>query len=934
MTSSTLSPARVLEVVDTLGPPNTPVTTPEVAAEFDCTDRTIYNKLETLVEDGPLETKKVGARGRVWWRPVDNETEETGNSNRAREQVRSHPVFDSEMVGVIVWGGDFTIRDANAAFLEMAGMEYEEALGTSWRDLTPEEFYLDSKRHIEQVEETGSGVPYEKQYYHSDGTRWWGLFESQTLNDSEKVEFVIDITDRKEAKKGLEREAELAAFRVELIDVIRPLTDPVEVQQEAARVLGEWLDVDRAHYTEVGDDGDTFWIHSDYYRGDIPSVTGEHHLSNYGEYIVDTLRTGKNLVLTDTQSAPELSDEDRAAYAAVDNHANVAVPLVKDGCLVAFFSVDNAEPREWIETEVAMVKETAERTWAAVERASVEQALRESEVALERLNDASRELIDTNMETIADRVASLVLAILDVEYAALWRYDDQSGDLEEHAADAAGDGDVDAFRVPSEVSDWVWQTFIGTGIHVENDIDGQIGESLPLRSCAFVPLGRHGVVLFGSTQADTFDERTVELAETTAATVETAWDRAQGEHQLSERNEELERLDRLNALIRGVHQHLVDADSRETIEQAVVEQLADSALYEFAWIGTRDPGTDTVTPREWAGVDDGYLDMLAISTERTGLDENPIAAAIRTTDLQVVADVAIDPRTAPWREATLDRGARSCIAIPLRYNRSGYGVLAVYTSSPQSDERDHAVLKELGETIAHAIDAVETKRTLLSDSVTELTLEIHDGDDVLTALARASDCEITFDSLVPQRDGAARLFFATEDVSAKEVLDEARRLPSIAEVTLLREAEAESVFEATVTESTLASHVIENGGLVRSLTVTADMTTAIIDQPIDTTVREFVETIRIEYPSTDLVARHSRDRPIRTREDMRAALSERLTARQREILETAYRSGYFESPRVQTGRDLSEALDITQSTFSHHLREGERRLCELVFDSA
>ena len=66
MGSSILSPARVLEVVDTLGPPGTPLTTPEVAAEFDCTDRTVYNKLEALVAEGPLKTKKVGARGRLW----------------------------------------------------------------------------------------------------------------------------------------------------------------------------------------------------------------------------------------------------------------------------------------------------------------------------------------------------------------------------------------------------------------------------------------------------------------------------------------------------------------------------------------------------------------------------------------------------------------------------------------------------------------------------------------------------------------------------------------------------------------------------------------------------------------------------------------------------------------------------------------------------
>lgn len=31
-------PTTVLEVFDTLGPPGTPFTTPEVAEEFDCTD--------------------------------------------------------------------------------------------------------------------------------------------------------------------------------------------------------------------------------------------------------------------------------------------------------------------------------------------------------------------------------------------------------------------------------------------------------------------------------------------------------------------------------------------------------------------------------------------------------------------------------------------------------------------------------------------------------------------------------------------------------------------------------------------------------------------------------------------------------------------------------------------------------------------------------
>jgi len=51
-----------------------------------------------------------------------------------------------------------------------------------------------------------------------------------------------------------------------------------------------------------------------------------------------------------------------------------------------------------------------------------------------------------------------------------------------------------------------------------------------------------------------------------------------------------------------------------------------------------------------------------------------------------------------------------------------------------------------------------------------------------------------------------------------------------------------------------------------------------------------------------------------------------LTDRQRELLETAVRNGYFEVPRECTLADLAGALDIDKSTASTVLRRGEARL--------
>ena len=196
------SPPAVLEVIE-LHPPGTPVTTSEVAEEFDCPQPAIQNQLNSLVDDGTLQMKRVGGNSQVWWRLVEPEQESSEVLPIERTSVRARSLLNSSMIGVIVWGEDLKIKDANDTFLEMAGLDYEEALGTPWQELTPEEFYAASERHISEVEGGGSGSPYEKQYFHADGSRWWGIFETQQLNDSEKIELVVEITERKKHEQGL-----------------------------------------------------------------------------------------------------------------------------------------------------------------------------------------------------------------------------------------------------------------------------------------------------------------------------------------------------------------------------------------------------------------------------------------------------------------------------------------------------------------------------------------------------------------------------------------------------------------------------------------------------------------------------------------------------------------------------------------------------------
>lgn len=50
------------------------LSTSEIASKFDLTHRGVRDRLEKLDEQGSLESKKVGARGKVWWDPTHTTT--------------------------------------------------------------------------------------------------------------------------------------------------------------------------------------------------------------------------------------------------------------------------------------------------------------------------------------------------------------------------------------------------------------------------------------------------------------------------------------------------------------------------------------------------------------------------------------------------------------------------------------------------------------------------------------------------------------------------------------------------------------------------------------------------------------------------------------------------------------------------------------------
>lgn len=183
---------------------------------------------------------------------------------------------------------------------------------------------------------------------------------------------------------------ELQMFQLQLADALRPLAGPLEVQAAAARVLGEKLGASRVFYGEVIEDGHTVVVEQAFAAPGHAERTGAYRVSDFGASLVDILRRGTTVELPDIAAAPELGPSERAAFAAHEIGALVAAPLVKDGVLVAGLWVTQDRPRAWSQHELSIVRGTAERTWAAVERARAEAALRESEERLQAAVEVGR----------------------------------------------------------------------------------------------------------------------------------------------------------------------------------------------------------------------------------------------------------------------------------------------------------------------------------------------------------------------------------------------------------------------------------------------------------------------------------------------------------------------------------------------------------------
>ena len=184
---------------------------------------------------------------------------------------------------------------------------------------------------------------------------------------------------------------------------------------------------------------------------------------------------------------------------------------------------------------------------------------------------------------------------------------------------------------------------------------------------------------------------------------------------ITERKRAEEALRRLNRELRAIsscNQALLRATDEQSLLEEICRIVVEEAGYRLAFVAYAEHDeAKSVRPVAWTGTDEGYLATAGITWADTERGCGPTGTAIRSGKTCCIQDLAMDPRIAPWRESTLQRGFRSGIALPLKDEHDkAFGSLTICSALPDAFTAEEVrLLEELAGDMAFGIVTLRSR---------------------------------------------------------------------------------------------------------------------------------------------------------------------------------------------------------------------------------
>jgi len=181
-------------------------------------------------------------------------------------------------------------------------------------------------------------------------------------------------------------------------------------------------------------------------------------------------------------------------------------------------------------------------------------------------------------------------------------------------------------------------------------------------------------------------------------------DRKQAEMEIAHANHTLRMLSETN-------QALIHITDESTLLNEICRIAVEVGGYRMSWVGYAEHDkAKTVKPVAHAGFESGYIESLNLTWADTDRGRGPTGIAIRTGQPYVVHNIESETSFALWREAAIQHGYKSFIALPLICESQTLGVIAIYSIETDAFcEKEVEILKELTDDLAFGITALYTR---------------------------------------------------------------------------------------------------------------------------------------------------------------------------------------------------------------------------------
>jgi PAS domain S-box-containing protein len=191
------------------------------------------------------------------------------HSDLAERDRKIRRLFESNIIGIMIWELEGRILEANDAFLRIVGYDREDLVAGRLhrRMLTPSDWHNLDARNVTELGLVGTIPPFEKEYLRKDGRRVPVLIGGTMFEPSRNqgVGFVLDLTEQKrveaEARENERRyrEALMELAHANRVTTMGQLTASIahEVSQPIAAVVTNaqagslWLDAQPPNLEEV-----------------------------------------------------------------------------------------------------------------------------------------------------------------------------------------------------------------------------------------------------------------------------------------------------------------------------------------------------------------------------------------------------------------------------------------------------------------------------------------------------------------------------------------------------------------------------------------------------------------------------------------------------------------------------------------------------------